>query len=480
MKGKVYLVGAGPGANDLISLRALNILGKCDTVVYDRLASEDFYKDLNCEKIDVGKKVGHHSVKQNEINEIIVQKALEGKTVVRLKGGDPFIFGRGGEEVIALQEHNIPYEVIPGITSAISVPELAGIPPTHRKISQDLHIVTGHTAEEENVNYKALAQEKGTLVFLMGVGNIEKIANRLMEFGKDENTPVAFIENGSTPKERITKTILKNAYTTVVEENVKPPAIIVMGEVVSLDFRGTIHNKSVAVTGTNSFRNRLKTALEKKCYVTNEVCKLDVSAYENSTIKNVLANISAYEWVVLTSRNGVEIFMENMKKYSIDMRSLYNLKFAVIGKGTYDRLADYGIYADYTPEKYTAEELGKGLSTIAKGRILILRAEKGSSELTNNLIDYDDVPIYDIKCSYCTQATEDYIVFGSSSGVESYTSSNAIEDKTKIIAIGNITANKLKEKGYCNIYIAKEYSVNGILKELEIIENAENEKIKSK
>ena len=465
MKGKVYLVGAGPGANDLISLRALNILGKCDTVVYDRLASEDFYKDLNCEKIDVGKKVGHHSVKQNEINEIIVQKALEGKTVVRLKGGDPFIFGRGGEEVIALQEHNIPYEVIPGITSAISVPELAGIPPTHRKISQDLHIVTGHTAEEENVNYKALAQEKGTLVFLMGVGNIEKIANRLMEFGKDENTPVAFIENGSTPKERITKTILKNAYTTVVEENVKPPAIIVMGEVVSLDFRGTIHNKSVAVTGTNSFRNRLKTALEKKCYVTNEVCKLDVSAYE---------------WVVLTSRNGVEIFMENMKKYSIDMRSLYNLKFAVIGKGTYDRLADYGIYADYTPEKYTAEELGKGLSTIAKGRILILRAEKGSPELTNNLIDYDDVPIYDIKCSYCTQATEDYIVFGSSSGVESYTSSNAIEDKTKIIAIGNITANKLKEKGYCNIYIAKEYSVNGILKELEIIENAENEKIKSK
>ena len=455
MKGKVYLVGAGPGANDLISLRALNILGKCDTVVYDRLASEDFYKDLNCEKIDVGKKVGHHSVKQNEINEIIVQKALEGKTVVRLKGGDPFIFGRGGEEFIALQEHNIPYEVIPGITSAISVPELAGIPPTHRKISQDLHIVTGHTAEEENVNYKALAQEKGTLVFLMGVGNIEKIANRLMEFGKDENTPVAFIENGSTPKERITKTILKNAYTTVVEENVKPPAIIVMGEVVSLDFRGTIHNKSVAVTGTNSFRNRLKTALEKKCYVTNEVCKL-------------------------TSRNGVEIFMENMKKYSIDMRSLYNLKFAVIGKGTYDRLADYGIYADYTPEKYTAEELGKGLSTIAKGRILILRAEKGSPELTNNLIDYDDVPIYDIKCSYCTQATEDYIVFGSSSGVESYTSSNAIEDKTKIIAIGNITANKLKEKGYCNIYIAKEYSVNGILKELEIIENAENEKIKSK
>ena len=314
MNGKVYLVGAGPGANDLISLRALNILGKCDTVVYDRLASEDFYKDLDCEKIDVGKKVGHHSVKQNEINEIIVQKALEGKTVVRLKGGDPFIFGRGGEEVIALQEHNIPYEVIPGITSAISVPELAGIPPTHRKISQDLHIVTGHTAEEENVNYKALAQEKGTLVFLMGVGNIEKIANRLMEFGKDENTPVAFIEKGSTPDERITKTTLKNAYATVVEENVKPPAIIVMGEVVSLDFRGTIHNKSVAITGTDSFRKRLKTALDKRGYVTNEVCKLDVSAYENSTIKNVLANISAYEWVVLTSRNGVDIFIENMKK----------------------------------------------------------------------------------------------------------------------------------------------------------------------
>ena len=221
-----------------------------------------------------------------------------------------------------MQEHNNHYEVIPGITSAISVPELAGIPPTHRKISQDLHIVTGHTAEEENVNNKALAQEKGTLVFLMGVGNIEKIANRLMEFGKDENTPVAFIEKGSTPDERITKTTLKNAYATVVEENVKPPAIIVMGEVVSLDFRGTIHNKSVAITGTDSFRKRLKTALDKRGYVTNEVCKLDVSAYENSTIKNVLANISAYEWVVLTSRNGVDIFIENMKKYSMDMRSL--------------------------------------------------------------------------------------------------------------------------------------------------------------
>ena len=315
MKGKVYLVGAGPGANDLISLRALNILGKCDTVVYDRLASEDFYKDLNCEKIDVGKKVGHHSVKQNEINEIIVQKALEGKTVVRLKGGDPFIFGRGGEEVIALQEHNIPYEVIPGITSAISVPELAGIPPTHRKISQDLHIVTGHTAEEENVNYKALAQEKGTLVFLMGVGNIEKIANRLMEFGKDENTPVAFIENGSTPKERITKTILKNAYTTVVEENVKPPAIIVMGEVVSLDFRGTIHNKSVAVTGTNSFRNRLKTAFGKKSVMLlMRFVNLMYQPMKILLFKNVLANISAYEWVVLTSRNGVESFYGKYEK----------------------------------------------------------------------------------------------------------------------------------------------------------------------
>lgn len=480
MRGKVYLVGAGPGANDLISLRALNVLKRCDTVVYDRLASEDFYRDLDCEKIDVGKKVGHHSVKQNEINDIIVQKALEGKTVVRLKGGDPFIFGRGGEEIIALKEYDIPYEVVPGITSAISVPELAGIPPTHRKTSQDLHIVTGHTAEEENVNYKALAQENGTLVFLMGVGNIKKIANRLMEFGKNENTPVAFIENGSTPKERITKTTLKKAHITAVEENIKPPAIIVMGKVVDLDFRATVHTKSVAITGTSSFRKRLKNALNKRGYVTNEVCKLEVSAYENAEIKNVLVNISVYEWVVLTSRNGVEIFMDNMKKYSIDMRSLYNVKFAVIGKGTYDRLADYGIYADYMPEKYTAEELGKGLSSIAKGRILILRAEKGSPELTNNLMDYDDIPIYDIKCSYCTKTTEDYIVFGSSSGVESYMNTNTIGSNTKIIAIGNITANKLNEKGYCNIYIAKEYSVNGIVKELERIENAENEKIESK
>ena len=229
--GKVYLVGAGCGDYDLITLRGMNLLKVCDTVVYDSLIDSrllDFTADTT-EKICVGKRAGHHCEKQERINEILVENALNGKAVVRLKGGDPFVFGRGGEEILALKKHNIPYDIVPGITSAIAVPELAGIPVTHRKMSRGFHVITGHTAEDlipENIKKYASTDE--TLVILMGLNNLSKITETLILNGKDKNTPAAVISHGASAKQKTIRSDLKNIADEVKKHKIKTPAISIV------------------------------------------------------------------------------------------------------------------------------------------------------------------------------------------------------------------------------------------------------------
>lgn len=480
--GKVYLVGAGCGDYDLITLRGKNLLEQSEVVVYDSLIDSRLldFAPPNSEKICVGKRAGHHSESQETINEFLVKKAEEGKTVVRLKGGDPFVFGRGGEEVLALQKHNIEYAVVPGISSSIAVPELAGIPVTHRKVSRSFHIITGHTAE--NVlpeNMQAYAKLEGTLIFLMGLKHTQQIAHSLTKNGKAENTPVAVISNGASANQKIVRSTLKHIADDVKRNNIKSPAIIVVGEVVDFDFIQTIsrplQHTSVTVTGTERFATKLKLKLLELGADVRILDYLDVIEYrDNFVFDNALLNISDYNWIVLTSINGAEIFLKRLSKFKIDIRKLHNIKFAVIGSGTADILEKHGVFADLIPESYTSKALGNQLvKSVSKNEnVLILRAEQGSPELTKILdesnITYDDIKTYDVQCN--TKVLEnnvidtDFITFASSSGVNAFFENGyKLSSKTRVISIGEITANALRKRGINDFRISKTSNTKGII-----------------
>lgn len=480
--GKVYLIGAGCGDYDLITLRGKNLLEQSEVVVYDSLIDNRLldFAPQKSEKICVGKRAGHHSESQEIINEILVQKAEEGKTVVRLKGGDPFVFGRGGEEILALQKHNIEYAVVPGISSSIAVPELAGIPVTHRKVSRSFHIITGHTAE--NVlpeNMQAYAKLEGTLIFLMGLKHTQQIADSLIKNGKAENTSVAVISNGASVNQKIVRSTLKNIADDVKRNNLKAPAIIIVGEVVDFDFIQTIslplQHTSVTVTGTERFATKLKSQLSELGANVRMLDYINVIEYrDNSAFDNALSNISDYNWIVLTSINGAEIFLKRLNKFKIDIRKLCSIKFAVIGSGTADILEKHGIFADLIPEIYTSKALGNQLvKSVSKNEnVLILRAEQGSPDLTRildeNNITYDDIKTYDVQCN--TKVSDnnvidtDFITFASSSGVNAFFENGyELSSETKIISIGEITADALRKRGINDFRISKTSNTKGII-----------------
>lgn len=479
--GRVYLVGAGCGDYDLITLRGQSLLKQCDTVVYDSLIDSrllDFVPD-NSEKICVGKRAGRHSETQENINNLLVQKAKEGKIVVRLKGGDPFVFGRGGEEVLALKKHNIEYGVIPGISSAIAVPEIAGIPVTHRRISRSFHVITGHTAEDIlPQNMENYAKLDGTLVFLMGLKNLSKISHHLILNGKDENTPAAVISNGAGVGQQIVKSTLKHISDEVQAHNLKAPAIIVVGEVVDFDFAPTIslplHRTSVTITGTKNFTAKLSDRLAKLGADISRLDYLNVFEYRNNPdFDSALLNLSGYSWIVLTSINGAEIFFNRLNKLKIDIRKLYRIKFAVIGSGTADVLEKHGLFADFIPESFTSKALGEQLADLvsANERVLVLRAEQGSAELSDILdkenIAYDDIRTYDVlsnaKIPDRNEVNTDFITFASSSGVNAFFENGyKISSKTKVVCIGEITANALRKHNINDFKISKTSNADGI------------------
>ena len=487
-------MGAGCGDYDLITLRGINLLRSADVVVYDSLIDSrllDFAPD-SAEKICVGKRAGRHSEAQESINEILVKKALEGKPVVRLKGGDPFVFGRGGEEIIVLKKNNIPYSVVPGISSSIAVPELCGIPVTHRKISRSFHVITGHTAEDIlPENMRAYAQCEGTLVFLMGLKNLGAIAEKLIEYGRDKNNPAAVISNGASAKSRVVRSTLENIADEVSKSGITAPAVIIVGETVDFDFSSTISlpldKTSVTITGTKRFSNRLDCALSELGADVYKLGYLNVEEYENDIkLETALSHLDEYSLIVLTSINGAEIFFRKLRALRIDLRRLAHLSFAVIGSGTASVLESHGIFADIIPEEYTSATLGRLIVKKSKGseRVLILRAEKGSPELTqilseNNII-FDDIKTYDVKCSKPEQKPDkvdtDFITFASSSGVEAFFENGySISDRTKIIAIGSITAAALKKHGIGNCIISSQSSIEGIAE--VILQEVGNEQI---
>ena len=488
MNGKVYLVGAGCGDPELITWKGLNLLRKCNVVLYDDLVAPKLLEETkkDCELIFVGKRYGKHSLPQNETNDLLVEKAKEGKMVVRLKGGDPFVFGRGGEEVLALQAENIPYEVVSGVTSSIAVPAAAGIPVTHRKTARSFHVITGHTAAGGTTtiteNLDTLAKLEGTLVFLMGLHHLEEICGGLMQGGKEADTPAAVISKGTTPQQKTVRARLGELSAKVREAQLEAPAVIVIGETAELDFTGTIprplYGVKIGVTGTKSITRKLRDRLEELGAAVTEMDYSSIVPYrENAHLEEELQQISEYPWAVFTSPNGVEIFFDYLKKLRFDVRKLADLQFAVIGTGTAAALEKRGIYASFLPEKYDVESLAKGIcETVKKDeKILILRAEQGSEILTEVLDDagmnYKDVKIYDIlvdedKRHFANEKAKemDFITFASGSGVRGFMENGGtIPAGTKAVCIGSSTARMLKKYGNYDKITAETFNVDGVV-----------------
>lgn len=493
----VYLVGAGPGEKELITVKGKRLLQQCDAVIYDRLASSellDFVKE-DCVRIFVGKEAGHHSKSQTEINQILVEAALKYEKVVRLKGGDSFVFGRGGEEVEALQARGLHFELVPGITSAIAVPECAGIPVTHRGVSRSFHVITGHTKDSENTltdNYDTLARLDGTLIFLMGLGNLGEITKRLMSHGKQSNTPVAVIEKGTTKEERMVKGTLKTIEEQVKQQQVMPPAIIVIGETALLSYKdlncyidnsvtkiASGEKKTIGITATSHTAKKLRNALEQEGFYTIDTCRMEVEeTEEGKELNKAFGELSSYDWIMFTSPNAIRIFFTRLLQQGLDGRALWGLKLAVIGSGSRDALLRYGIHADFVPKTYTSKAFALEFAEHAakKGeRILLPRAKQGSRELTDILkekgYEYKEISLYDVNGKLCAprEALEkvDCHVFVSASGVRSFF--KEIEEKEpdykfagKIACIGEITGKEADKWGYLANIVAQVSDVEGV------------------
>ncbi len=352
-QGKVYLIGAGPGDPGLLGLKAKECLETADAVVYDRLADPRIlaFARKDAEMVYVGKASANHTMRQPDINKLLVKLAQEGKTVARLKGGDPFVFGRGGEEAIELLEAGQPFEFVPGVTSAIAVAEYAGIPVTHRHVATSFAVITGHedpTKGASTINWKGLATAVDTLVFLMGVENIEKISSQLIANGRSADCPAAVIRWGTHPEQRTLVTTLGNAAADVKANNLKPPAIFLVGEVVKLREQlqwfdnKPLFGQTIIVTRARAQASDLTKKLEALGAKVIEVPAIKiVPAADYAPLDAAVQALSEYKWLVFTSANGVEYFFERLLLAGKDARALAGVKLAAIGSATADALSKH-------------------------------------------------------------------------------------------------------------------------------------------
>ena len=407
--GSVILVGAGPGDPGLLTQKGRQAIENAQVVVYDRLVSPAILSLIpkDAEKINVGKESSNHLVPQEEINRILLRKAQEDKRVVRLKGGDPFLFGRGGEELELLEAAGIPFQVVPGVTSALSVPAYAGIPVTHREFCSSVHIITGHAraGAELSIDFDALKRTGGTLVFLMGVTSLPKICKGLLDAGMAPDMPAAVVERGTLPRQRKLVSTLERLPLEAEKAGVKSPAIIVVGKVCSLSNRFdwfdclSLKGKTVVVTRPEDRSGTLTQRLrELGAEVVDYPCIRTVAREENPELEEAIGNLSRYRCLVFTSPAGPEIFFRRLRAAGRDARALSGLTLAAIGPKTAKALEKHGVTADLVPETYDSDHLAKALEAV-EGPVLLCRASRGSTALPEMLerkgIPFADVPIYD-------------------------------------------------------------------------------------
>lgn len=513
-EGKVYLTGGGCGDAGLLTLRAMEALRSCDTVVYDSLVPEALlqWTAPNCEKIYVGKRYGRHAMKQPEINALLAEQARAGKTVVRLKGGDPYVFGRGGEEFLALQEAGVFCEEIPGISSAIAVPAAAGIPVTHRGLAGGVTVVTGTAAEEEgqvglHLDFGTLARLEGTLVILMGMHHLKEIGEGLLTAGKAPDTPCAVIMEGTTERQRCLRTVLSRLYEEASKQGFTSPAVIVIGAVAALELKSEkvqeterrqgwkkdagenesripddpLRGMTVGVTGTPHFTEKLSAALAKKGAGVWDMGFMEVRPNESP-----LPELSDCGWLVFTSPNGVAVFLDKRKRERKDLRTLNGKRIAVIGAGTAAALEAAGLYADYMPEVYDAGHLAEGLAEkileeqrngrADKVPAVFLRARQGSEALPRIFagkgLAFLEYPLYDLEIQEEKRAAvigkePDYIVFGSAMGARAYFEGRKqmgiVNEKSRYVCIGTRCGEELKKHTERDFITAREAGVEAVV-----------------
>ena len=380
-RGKVYLVGSGPGDVELITVKGYELIRRADVILYDHLMPLELLQLAreDAEIISVGKLAGKHTMPQEQINALLIEKAANNDVVVRLKGGDPFVFGRGGEEVEACAEAGVDFEVVPGITSALSAPTYAGIPPTHRDFTPNIAVVTGHRRDEEELEIP----NAGTIVFLMGVANIEKIIASLLKAGWSPQAKIAAVQNGTRYNQRVITGTLENFVRTIREQNLGTPAIFIVGKVVGLHEKlNWFGNKPrVLVLGTHPEKYRhLGTIVHRpmvKCVGLEDCSHLD----------RALERLDTFDWLIFTSANGAKYFFERLRHKGLDARALSLMKVAAIGKTTAERLTAFGIVADLVPDTESSAGLLEkfGASVMEGKNVLLPQAKVASRELREGL-----------------------------------------------------------------------------------------------
>lgn len=494
MNGIVYLTGAGPGDYRLLTLRGQEVLGRADVVIYDYLADPRLleFASPDAEKIYVGKKAADHTLSQDKIIDLLIAKAKEGKTVVRLKGGDPFVFGRGGEESRALHDAGLPFEIIPGVTSAIGAPAYAGIPVTDRTAASSFAVVTGHedpTKGHSSIHWDKLATAVDTLIFLMGVHNLPSITKQLITYGRPASTPAALVRWGTKADQETLVATVGDIAEKAAACHFQAPAVFIVGDVValrpSMQWFDTkpLFGLTIAVTRTHAQAPALTHRLEELGARCLEVPTIRITppTDDYQALDEAIGRLASYDWVIFTSTNGVDAFFHRLQHHGRDSRALGRAKLAAIGSATAEALNRYGLRADVVPDAYCAEDLAAALEAHLSGkeRILIPRAKEARSVLPDTLRRWGAV--VDICQAYCTVAASensetltdlltrravDVVTFTSSSAVQNFLALNqaptdALDDIT-FACIGPITARTCQEAGLKKIITAQTYTTAGL------------------
>jgi uroporphyrinogen III methyltransferase/synthase len=484
--GKVYLIGAGPGDAKLITLRGLELIKKADVIIYDFLANKDLLSVAKpeAEIIYVGKQASKHELPQKDINNLIASKAKEKEIIVRLKGGDPFIFGRGGEEAQVLSERDILFEIVPGITSAISVPAYAGIPLTHRDFASTVAFITGHEDEkkiETTIKWDKLATGPDTLVFLMGVKNLKTIKERLLTGGRDPETPACLIQWGTLPKQKVVTGSLREIDVVAKKAGIRPPAIILVGNVINLREQlqwfehRPLFGKKIAITRAPHQSFKLGEILTEAGAEIIYCPTIDIRPIKpNKKLSQAIDTIHQYSCIIFTSTNAVSLFFETLYARGKDTRALAGIKILPIGQSTSLILESKGIIPDYLPDTFTSEGIIEILKTVEVSgkKFLLPRAEEARDIIVKFIKNKggtcDVIPIYRATLpKVIAPLTEkpDIVTFTSSSTAKNFITlykKNVLKG-TKIASIGPVTTKTLESLGFTVHIEAKRYDIPGLV-----------------
>jgi len=477
----VYLVGAGPGDPGLMTARALELIAAADVIVYDRLipaGALDVARE-DAQLLYAGKEGGGPSVSQEEIDALLIEHGRAGRSVVRLKGGDPFVFGRGGEEAEALRAAGISFEVVPGVTAGVAAPAYAGIPVTHRDAASAVAFVTGHedpAKPESALDWRALAAFPGTLVVYMGVRRLATIAEQLIAGGRDSAQPAAVIERGTFTRQRVVTATLGSVAASAEEQGIRAPAIAVFGEVAALRERlrwfedRPLSGVSVAVTRARAQASGLASRLRS---LGAEV--VEAPAIRISPLETQLPDVRSYDLVCLTSPNGARLLLQRMTDAGLDARSLSGARIAAIGPGTAAALREHGLIADVVPERFVAEGLIEALADVPVTRALVARAAESRDVLPDALrergAEVDVVALYETVAEPLSDAQlaalghADYVTFTSSSTVRFLFEAIAgrVALGARLVSIGPVTSETLRAQGHEPDVEAVRHDIDGVV-----------------